>query len=141
MTYDYAVVDYDGQEVEGCPACGNAPDYCPGHGPTGDPVGYALLQEAGWVEDDGLYDENGDAVDEIVDPAEDDGLRACTDCGFQIAQADDGTWFVYGTGTTADGLAQCPPNPDGGYYTDPDHPSEGEWVEYEYGTHTPQDGE
>ena len=27
-----------------CPACGSAIDYCQGHGETGDPAGYAILQ-------------------------------------------------------------------------------------------------
>lgn len=28
-----------------CPACGDAPDYCQGHGEIGDPLGYAILQQ------------------------------------------------------------------------------------------------
>jgi hypothetical protein len=28
----------------GCPACGDPIDYCPGHGETGDPAGFAILQ-------------------------------------------------------------------------------------------------
>lgn len=34
--------DYIFDDV-GCPACGNAIDYCQGHGPIGDPVGDAIL--------------------------------------------------------------------------------------------------
>jgi hypothetical protein len=30
-------------EYEPCPACGDPADYCQGHGPSGDPRGYALL--------------------------------------------------------------------------------------------------
>jgi hypothetical protein len=116
MTYDDQdvdvdyVVDYNGDEVEACPACGNAPDYCQGHGPSSDPEGYAALVAAGWAE----------------------ALHTCGKCGYSVDRAEDGTWFVYGTGTTADGLAQCPPNPDGGFYN-----FDGDWVETEYHTHVP----
>lgn len=27
-----------------CPACGNSPDYCQGHGEMGDPNGYAIIE-------------------------------------------------------------------------------------------------
>lgn len=40
-------------------------------------------------------------------------LPLCTGCGLPLETADDGTVFVYGTGTTADGLSYCPPDPDG----------------------------
>ena len=28
-----------------CPACGQPSDYCQGHGPSGDPVGFAILAD------------------------------------------------------------------------------------------------
>lgn len=34
----YAVYD------AACPACGQPIDYCQGHGPSGDPAGFAILQ-------------------------------------------------------------------------------------------------
>jgi hypothetical protein len=30
--------------AEACPACGEPVDYCQGHGPMGDPVGYAIIE-------------------------------------------------------------------------------------------------
>ncbi len=36
----------------------------------------------------------------------------CTRCGCTVGRLDDGTLFVTDTGTTADGLTFCPPDPD-----------------------------
>jgi hypothetical protein len=38
--------------------------------------------------------------------------RTCAGCGLPIDRAEDGTWFVAGSDTSADGLASCPSNPD-----------------------------
>jgi hypothetical protein len=35
------IADADAEDA--CPACGEYPDYCQGHGAIGDPVGYAIL--------------------------------------------------------------------------------------------------
>lgn len=40
-------------------------------------------------------------------------LPECSGCGLPVDTADDGTVFVFGTGTSADGLSYCPPDPDG----------------------------
>lgn len=32
------------EEYGRCPACGSPIDYCQGHGPSGDPAGYAVLE-------------------------------------------------------------------------------------------------
>lgn len=34
-----------------CPACGDHIDYCQGHGPMGDPQGYAVIR----LHDDGIH--------------------------------------------------------------------------------------
>lgn len=55
--------------AEGCPACGESPDYCQGHGEIGDPEGAAILQEwenypdawdwfAGWALDVEYYSQH-----------------------------------------------------------------------------------
>lgn len=33
----------DIEYVSRCPVCGDPMDYCQGHGPTGDPVGHAIM--------------------------------------------------------------------------------------------------
>lgn len=38
---------------------------------------------------------------------------SCKGCGLPIERAEDGTCFVFGTRTTADGVSFCPPDPDG----------------------------
>lgn len=42
----------DDDEPIACPACGSSMDYCQGHGPSGDPLGYAILV----AHDDGEHD-------------------------------------------------------------------------------------
>ena len=39
------------QEIGPCPACGDHIDYCQGHGPMGDPQGYAVIR----LHDDGVH--------------------------------------------------------------------------------------
>ena len=34
----------DNEYVSTCPACGDPIDYCQGHGPSGDPAGFAILE-------------------------------------------------------------------------------------------------
>jgi len=46
-------------------------------------------------------------------------MRTCAGCGLPVDRAADGTWFVTGTGTGADGLSYCPPDPD---CPEPDEP-------------------
>jgi hypothetical protein len=45
MNVDYCDGDYldDDEYVSSCPACGSPIDYCQGHGPSGDPDGFAIL--------------------------------------------------------------------------------------------------
>ena len=38
----------------------------------------------------------------------------CSCCELPLSQSDDGTLFVDGTDTSADGLSYCPPDPDWG---------------------------
>ncbi len=37
--------------MDRCPACGDFPDYCQGHGEIGDPFGYSVLV----MHDDGTH--------------------------------------------------------------------------------------
>lgn len=42
---------FDTSTWEGCPACGNPIDYCPGHGSLGDPEGYIIIG----LHEDGIH--------------------------------------------------------------------------------------
>lgn len=45
ITTDTGIVsEYVAYPEYQCPACGQASDYCQGHGEIGDPVGYAILE-------------------------------------------------------------------------------------------------
>jgi len=45
-----------------CPACGNATDYCQGHGEIGDPAGFAILQAHDNDDHSGCWQHAGECV-------------------------------------------------------------------------------
>lgn len=58
----YVVHDED---LSNCPACGQAIDYCPGHGPIGDPAGWAILH----AHDEGIHLDCAPGADCLADSA------------------------------------------------------------------------
>lgn len=45
-----------------CPACGSVIDYCQGHGETGDPAGYAILQAHDDGDHSGCWQHAGECI-------------------------------------------------------------------------------